>query len=212
MDQHAETVIEGEGITLRPWDDDLAAQMACWQERGFPFHGFDLSHLRDPAKSHDTVERMRRDRRHRHFVACEGATAVGRVSVNLHDRAGLYIWAVHVPPDHEGRGVCRRMLRALIDWLAVRYPSRDVVLTTNTFAKPAHRAYRAIGFEIVEKRWQYDEAIARALLRGPRDFYVRIAPHVRYTNGRWEVRTLLMRYRTTPPSPHTPRMVAGRSR
>ena len=114
--------LEGEGLALRPWDEDLAEQMGNWGVRGFPYHAFDLLHLKDPVKRALTVESCREEGPHRHFVAVEDGVAVGRVSVNLRDPAGSYIWAVHVPPEHEGRAVCRRMLAVLMRWLEVEHP------------------------------------------------------------------------------------------
>jgi RimJ/RimL family protein N-acetyltransferase len=169
--------------------------MAAWGERGFPYQAFDLGYLRDPDRARRVFHWVQTDLRHRHFVACEGDMPVGRFSLNLEDPAGLYIWAVHVPPEHEGRGVCRRMLRVLLDWLGDIAPATDVVLTTNTFAVAAHRAYYAIGFETVETRWQYDAELSRELWRRPRQETLPIASHMRFSNGRWEVRTYLMRYR-----------------
>ncbi len=184
--------IAGDGLELRPWDEGLLAQLAQWGERGFPFHAFDLGHLRDPVRAQAELRRAREAGPHRHFVACEGDTAVGRVSVNLHDRAGLYLWAVHVPPEHEGRGVCRRMMAALIDWLEREHPGPDFVLTTNTFAERAHRAYQALGFKVAETRWHYDRPLAEQLWRVPRPQRKAIEAHLRFHNGRWEVRTHLM--------------------
>lgn len=186
------TVIAGDGLELRPWDEGLVAQMAQWGERGFPFHAFDLGHLRDPMRARADLARAREAGPHRHFVACEGDTAVGRVSVNLHDRAGLYLWAVHVPPEHEGRGVCRRMMAALLQWLEEEYPGSDFVLTTNTFAERAHRAYQALGFRVAETRWHYDRPLAEQLWRVSREQRKGIEKHLRFHNGRWEVRTHLM--------------------
>lgn len=185
--------IVGDGLELRPWDGDLLAQLAAWSERGFPYHAFDLGHLRDPMRARAELRRARADGPHRHFVACEGETAVGRVSVNLQDRAGLYLWAVHVPPEHEGRGVCRRMVAALIDWLEAEYPGPEFVLTTNTFAERALRAYEALGFQITETRWHYDRTLAERLWRVSRDRRQTIREHLRFHNGRWEVRTHLMK-------------------
>ncbi len=185
--------IAGDRLDLRPWDEDLLAQLAGWSERGFPYHAFDLGHLRDPMRARAELRRARAAGPHRHFVACEGETAVGRVSVNLRDRAGLYIWAVHVPPEHEGRGVCRRMMAALIEWLEAEYPGPDLVLTANTFAERACRAYEALGFQITETRWHYDRPLAERLWRVPRDRRKAIQEHLRFHNGRWEVRTHLMK-------------------
>src|SRR6185503_12846802 len=109
--------IEAYGLALRPWDEQLVRRAAAWGERGFPYHAFDLGHLGDPLRARAHLARMLDDGPHRHFVACEGGEAVGRVSVNLRDLTGLYIWSVHVPPEHEGRGVCRRMLAGLMEWL-----------------------------------------------------------------------------------------------
>ena len=138
--------IEGEGLTLVPWNGELLRGMANWRERGFPYGAFDMGFLRDPARFAEFSARVRNDTRHVHFAAVEGDAPVGRVSVNLQDPAGLYLWGVHVPPEHEGQGVCRRMLTALIAWLAVERPNEGLVLSANTFAERALRAYLALGF------------------------------------------------------------------
>lgn len=191
--------IEGYGLVMRPWDEDLALQMATWGERGFPYHAFDLGHLRNPAERARTLERMRDSTTHVHYVACEGGRAVGRVSVNLKDESGLYLWSVHVPPEYEGRGICRRMLAALIDWLEKRYPGVDFVLTTNTFATHAHRAYQALGFEIAETRWHFDRDIAEALWKVGVAERQPIAQHIRFHSGRWETRVYVMRRKAGSP-------------
>ena len=185
--------IKGDGLELRPWDEDLVAQMASWGERGFPYAAFDLTYLRDPKRAKATLAWTREPDQHLHFVACEGETAVGRLSVNLDDTAGLYLWAVHVPPEHEGRGVARRMITALMPWLFENYPGKDLVLTTNTFADPAHAAYRSVGFEVTETRWQTDLSISSALWKLPVEERGPVNGHVRFNNGRWEVRVYVMR-------------------
>jgi RimJ/RimL family protein N-acetyltransferase len=186
--------IEGDGLLLRPWDEGLVAQMAAWNVRGFPYHAFDMDHLRDPVRARSALARHRAPGPHRHFVACEGETAVGRVSVNLRDQAGIYFWGVHVPEEHGRRGVCRRMLEALIAWLEERYPlGNGFVLSTNAFATHAHRAYRAVGFEIDETRWHYDKQIADELWRVPQSQRAPISPFVRFHGGQWEVRIHIMR-------------------
>jgi len=200
-------VIEGEGVTLRPWDAELVRQMANWGERGFPYHAFDLGYLRDEQRAANSLTWAYENGPHRHFVACEGGAAVGRVSVNLRDASGLYIWAVHVPPEHEGRGVCRRMLAALMSWLESQYPDRDFVLSSNTFAEHAHHAYYALGFTVVETRWHFDREIAEQLWRVPASAREPIAKHIRFHNGRWEVRTYVLRRprgapMQTAPAPH----------
>ncbi len=192
-------VITGEQLELRPWDEGLIGQMAFWGERGFPFHAFDLGYLKDPQRAKAMLAWATEDGPHRHFVACEGETAVGRVSVNLRDESGLYLWAVHVPPEHEGRGVCRRMLAALMTWLEVEYPGPDFVLSSNTFAEHAHRAYFALGFRIVETRWHFDREIAEALWQAPPALREPLQAHLRLQSGRWEVRTHVMRRRRHAP-------------
>jgi RimJ/RimL family protein N-acetyltransferase len=186
--------IPGDGLVLRPWDDGLLEQIATWSERGFPYHAFDLGRLRDPQEAADMLRRTREVGPHRHFVAVEGETAVGRIAVNLRDEAGLYIWGVHVPEEHGGRGVCRRMVDTLVRWLEVRYPSGPAfLLSTNTFATHAHRAYRAAGFEVSETRWHHDREIAEALWKVSPEQRATISDHVRFHRGRWEVRVYLMR-------------------
>lgn len=191
-------LIEGDGLVLRPWDLDLIRQMAAWREHGFPYHAFDLSHLADPLQAAAALARTREEGRHRYFVACEGGTAVGRVSVNLQDAAGLYLWAVHVPPEHQGRGVAQRMLTAVMGWLEEACPGRDFVLTSNSFAERAHRTYRGLGFEIIETRWHFDKEIAERLWRVPPADREPIARHIRFQNGRWQVRAHVFRRKQSP--------------
>lgn len=185
--------LEGEGLSLRPWDDELAEQMAHWGVRGFPFHAFDLGHLNDPAKRANAVASAREDGPHRHFVAVEDGVAVGRVSVNLRDLTGSYLWAVHVPPEHEGRGVCRRMLAVLMRWLEQEHPRPSFVLTANAFNEHAHRAYRALGFEIAETRWNFDREIAEALWRVTPKEREPLQRLIRFQNGRWQVKVYIFR-------------------
>jgi len=185
--------IPGDGLELRPWDLALAQRMAGWSTRGFPYHAFDLSHLREPARLSSAVAGCLEDGPHRHFVAVEDDEPVGRVSVNLRDAAGNYLWAVHVAPEHEGRGVCRRMLATLMRYLEEHHPKPSFVLTTNAFAEHAHRAYRALSFEVSETRWHYDREIAEALWRVTPKEREPIARHIRFQNGRWQVRSYVMR-------------------
>lgn len=185
--------IEGYGLELRPWDAELVARMAHWDEHGFPFHGFDLTQLRDPERAQLQLSKVVLDKPHRHFVAVEDGEPVGRVSVNLEDEAGLYFWAVHVPPRHEGRGVCRRMLAALMDWLEREVPGKDFVLSTNTFAEHAHRAYYALGFRVAESRWYFDRELAERLWKVHHTVREPIARHIRFHSGRWEVRVYVMK-------------------
>lgn len=194
------SLIEGFGLELRPWDPDLIRQMAEWGERGFPYHAFDLGHLRDPAKAEAALQFGLQKSPHRHYIACEDGRAVGRVSVNLQDVSGLYIWAVHVPPEHSGRGVCRRMLAAVMTYFEEVGPdAAEFVLSSNTFAEPAHRAYRALGFEVVETRWHFDKEIAEWLWKVDPVQREPIARHIRFYSGRWQVRTyVLKRRRGTP--------------
>lgn len=188
--------IEGFGLELRPWDVDLVRQMATWGERGFPYHAFDMGHLKDPARASAALQFALEGGLHRHYVACEDGVAVGRASINLQDSSGFYIWAVHVPPEHEGRGVCRRMLAALMTSLESQRPyGPDFVLTSNTFAEHAHRAYQALGFEVVETRWHFDKELAERLWKvGPAEREP-IARHIRFNAGRWQVRTHVMKRR-----------------
>lgn len=199
--------IAGDGLELRPWDIELGRQVASWAERGFPYHAFDLGHLREPALLASAVAGRREDGPHRHFIAVEGGVAVGRVSVNLRDLAGSYLWGVHVAPEHEGRGVCRRMLAALMAWLETEHPRPSFILTTNSFAEHAHRAYRAVGFEVAETRWHHDREIAEALWRVTPAAREPISRHIRFQNGRWQVRTYIMRR-----EPGTPMLTGGAAR
>lgn len=199
MPAPAQPVIEGYGLVLRGWDDDLVPQLANWGHRGFPYHAFDLGSLGDPFRRASTLSRYRDLTQHRHYVACEAGIPVGRVSVNLNDSTGLYLWSVHVPPEHEGRGVCRRMLAAVIESLETDLPGRDFALTTNTFATPAHHVYAALGFQTIETRWHFDREIAEQLWRVPHEQRAPIATHIRFHNGRWEVRVFVMRRKSGTP-------------
>ncbi len=198
--------IPGEGLVLRPWDAGLVRQVAAWGQRGFPYHAFDLGYLRDPARAASMLAWTHDAGPHRHFIAVEDGKAVGRASVNLRDVSGLYIWGVHVAPEHEGRGVCRRMLAALMQWLEAIYPARPFVLSSNSFAEHAHRAYFALGFEIVETRWHFDRELADKLWRVSPAERETIGRHIRFQGGRWEVRTYVLRR-----EPETP-MSTGQGR
>ncbi|HKS91205.1 MAG TPA: GNAT family N-acetyltransferase [Tepidiformaceae bacterium] len=185
--------IHGEHLILRPWDRNLVAQMARWGERGFPYHAFDLGNLRDPEQAEKMLHWAHEPGHHRHFVAVEDGVAVGRVSVNLKDTSGLYLWSVHVPPEHEGQAVCRRMLAVLMRWLERTYPTRDFILSSNSFAEHAHRAYRALGFEVIETRWHHDKELAEELWQRTPNERAEIGDQVRFENGRWEVRAHIFR-------------------
>jgi hypothetical protein len=77
--------IDGDGLVLRPWDEGLVRQLGAWSNRGFPYHAFDTGYLADPVRAKAALTRHRAPGPHRHFIACEGETAVGRISVNLRD-------------------------------------------------------------------------------------------------------------------------------
>jgi RimJ/RimL family protein N-acetyltransferase len=191
----------GLGLELRAWDRALIGQLAEWDEHGFPYNAFDLTHLRDRRRATTMLDRMRQRKPHLHVVACEDGVAVGRASVNYEDRAGLYLWSVHVPPRHEGRAIYRRMLAVLMSWLEAEYPDRDFVLTSNTFAERAHRAYESLGFHAVETRWQHDRELANELQRRTPAERVAISQHIRYLNGRWEVRAYVFNRKAGTPIP-----------
>lgn len=186
-------VISGFGLELRQWDEALVTQMAAWGVRGFPYQAFDLGHLTDRKRASASLASVRNSTQHRHFVACEEGVAVGRLSLNMRDPAGLYIWSVHVPPEHEGRGIARRMVALLMDSLETVAPGPDFVLATHTFAERAHRTYYALGFEIAETKWTFDLEIARDLWTVAHELREPLTEHVRFRNGRWEVRTHIMR-------------------
>ncbi|MFN8507732.1 MAG: GNAT family N-acetyltransferase [Dehalococcoidia bacterium] len=198
--------LAGHGLVLHPWNEALLAQVAGWGARGFPYHAFDMTQLNQPSRAKGVLARMTENGPHRHFVAVEDGVAVGRASVNLRDEAGLYLWSVHVPPEHDGRGVCRRMLATLMEWLEEEFAGGpDFILSTNTFATHAHRAYGALGFETFETRWHYDKEIAEQLWRVGPEEREPVSKHVRFANGRWEVRTHLMRRRHGAPMSTGPR-------
>jgi RimJ/RimL family protein N-acetyltransferase len=186
--------IPGEGLVLRPWDRGLLEQVAHWSARGFPYHAFDMTHLRDPDEAANMLRRTSERGAHRHFVAVQDGIAVGRIAVNLRDEAGFYIWGVHVPEEYGRRGVCRRMVDALVRWLEERYPhGPGFLLSTNAFAVHAHRAYGAVGFEIAETRWHHDRQLAEMLWKVTPQQREIIAEHIRFYRGRWEVRMHIMR-------------------
>ena len=191
--------LEGNGLELRRWSADLIAQMGAWGERGFPYQMFDLGYLRDPERAKAALEWSTSETRHRHFVAVEQGKAVGRCSVNLEDENGLYIWAVHVPPEHEGRGVARRMLATLMTWLEAVAPGYDFILTTNTFAEHAHRAYFALGFSAVETLWVADDGISQEMWKVPLEQRRQVMDHIRFHDGAWQVRQHLMQRRAGSP-------------
>jgi RimJ/RimL family protein N-acetyltransferase len=200
--------IKGFGLTLRPWDEDLIRQAAKWGTHGFPYAAFDLAaQLKDRYKAQLYLRRMLETDPHLHFVATVEGRAIGRLSVNVKDASGLYIWSVHVPPEYEGRGVCRRMMACLMTWLEREIPGRQFVLTTNTFATHAHRAYEALGFKRGEERWQFDQEIARELWKAPDRARQALTGHTRFCNGRWEVRAFVMTRQ-----PGTPMAVAERAK
>ncbi len=185
--------LSGYGLQLRPWDPALIRQMAQWGERGFPYHMFDLGYLRDPSRASSALSWSREESRHRHFIAVEDGAAVGRASVNLEDDNGLYLWAVHVPPEHEGRGIARRMLATVMIWLESEAPGFDFILTTNSFAERAHRTYFALGFNTIDTRWVNDDVLTKAMWQVAPAQRKQIAAHVRFFDGRWQVRQHLMR-------------------
>lgn len=173
--------------------------MAAWGERGFPYQGFDLGYLRDPARAASALAWTIEQPRHRHFVATEDGVAVGRISVNLEDENGLYIWSVHVPPEHEGRGVARRMMATLMTWLEIVVPGNDFILTTNTYAEHAHRAYFALGFTIADTRWVLDDNIGKNLWKVSKELRKPMMPHVRFAGRQWQVHQHLMVRRNGAP-------------
>lgn len=202
--------LEGEGLVLRPWDAELAEQMAGWSLRGFPYHAFDLGHLRDPIRRASAVAGCRAEGTHRHFVAVEDGVAVGRISVNLRDVTGTYLWSIHVPPEHGGRGVCRRMMAVVMRWLEEAYPRPSFVLTSNAFNDHAHRAYEAVGFRISETRWHFDKEVANALWRVTQKQREPIQKHLRFQGGRWQVRIHIFRRQPGTPM-HTASGEAARA-
>ncbi len=187
-----QAILSGEGLELRPWDEDLVRQMGRWSAHGFPYHAFDLVHLRDRRRASAALASVREATVHRHYVACEDGRAVGRFSVNLDDPGGMYFWAVHVPPEHQGRHVCQRMMGVAIRAMEAEKPARDFVLTSHAFALRAHAAYFRLGFHIAETRWLFDQEIARELWKVGHDLREPIAPFTRMRNGRWEVQSFVM--------------------
>lgn len=186
--------LPGDDLVLRPWNDVLLRQVAAWSERGFPYHAFDMGKLKAPAEAARMLAFAHQPGPHRHFIAVEDGIAVGRLSVNLRDEAGLYIWGVHVPEEYGRRGVCRRMLAALVRWLETAYPRPEgFILSSNAFATHAHRAYRAVGFDTTDTRWHFDREIADGLTAATPEQRAIVNPYIRYDRGRWEVSIHVMR-------------------
>jgi hypothetical protein len=77
--------------------------------------------------------------------------------------------------------------------LEEEFPGRGFVLTSNTFATHAHRAYLALGFRITETRWQVDREIAERLWRVTEQERAPLARHIRFHEGRWQVRAYVFR-------------------
>lgn len=187
--------LRGEGLALRPWDDELIASALGWQDHAFPYQAFNLGHTLDVGRAAELLANARAPGRHRHYAAVEGGVPVGRVSVNLEDPAGLYLWSVHVPPDHEGRGVCRRMLAVMISWLEYRHPTRSCLLNSSAFSLHAHRAYFALGFRITDAVWRQDAELQDAWRSATTDQQEAVRDHVRTVDGQMETRTYIMRRR-----------------
>ena len=158
-----------------------------------------MGHLRDPERASEAVARAHREGPHRYFAATEDGVAVGRVCVNIRDAAGLYLWSVHVPPEHEGRGIGRRMVATLIEWLEEEYPGSEFALTANSFAGKAHSVYRSLGFTVAEIRWHYDRDISELLWKTDSERRKQVLGHIRHFAGQWQVRTYLMKRRPGTP-------------
>lgn len=187
--------LAGEGLVLRPWDEALIAAALQWRDHPFPYQAFNVGYLRDPSRAAELLGNVRSPGRHRHYAAVEGGVPVGRVSVNLEDPAGLYLWSVHVPPEHEGRGVCRRMLAVLITWLELKNPSRSCLLNSSAFSRHAHRAYFALGFRITDSVWRQDQELQEAFAAASPEGRASVKDDVRFVDGYLETRTYIMRRR-----------------
>ena len=88
----------------------------------------------------------------------------------------------------------------------VRPEVPEFILSSNTFAEPAHRAYRALGFEVAETRWHFDKEIAERLWKVDPAEREPISRHIRFHSGRWQVRTYVFkRRRAAPMNPGTVR-------
>lgn len=190
--------IKGEGLELCVWDRQLLEQLASWGERGFPYGAFDLGYLRNRKEAEVALNFVLNGTKHLHFIACEDSVAVGRVSVNLEDPAGLYIWAVHVPPEHARRRVAYRMLTVLIKWLEGKYPNQEIVLTVNAFANHAHRLYLLLGFNVRDTLWRFDPRLNEEIYQVSVNRRRVLEDTVRFVNNRWEVMTYLMVFQGFP--------------
>ena len=190
--------IKGEGLELCVWDRQLLEQLASWGERGFPYGAFDLGYLRNRKEAEVALNFVLNGTKHLHFIACEDSVAVGRVSVNLEDPAGLYIWSVHVPPEHARRRVAYRMLTVLIKWLEEKYPNQEIVLTVNAFANHARRLYLSLGFNVRDTLWRFDPKLNEEIYQVSVNRRRVLEDTVRFVNNRWEVMTYLMVFQGFP--------------
>ena len=190
--------IKGEGLELCVWDRQLLEQLASWGERGFPYGAFDLGYLRNRKEAEVALNFVLNGTKHLHFIACEDSVAVGRVSVNLEDPAGLYIWSVHVPPEHARRRVAYRMLTVLIKWLEEKYPNQEIVLTVNAFANHARRLYLSLGFNVRDTLWRFDPKLNEEIYQVSVNRRRVLEDTVRFANNRWEVMTYLMVFQGFP--------------
>jgi ribosomal protein S18 acetylase RimI-like enzyme len=190
--------IKGEGLELCVWDRQLLEQLASWGERGFPYGAFDLGYLRNRKEAEVALNFVLNGTKHLHFIACEDSVAVGRVSVNLEDPAGLYIWSVHVPPEHARRRVAYRMLTVLIKWLEGKYPNQEIVLTVNAFANHARRLYLLLGFNVRDTLWRFDPKLNEEIYQVSVNRRRVLEDTVRFVNNRWEVMTYLMVFQGFP--------------
>ena len=190
--------VKGEGLELCIWDSQLLEQLASWGERGFPYGAFDLGYLRNRKEAEEALNFALNGTKHLHFIACEDSVAAGRVSVNLEDPAGLYIWSVHVPPEHARRRVAYRMLTVLIKWLEGKYPNQEIVLTVNAFANHARRLYLSLGFTVRDTLWRFDSKLNEEIYQVSASSRHDLGDTVRLKNSRWEVMTYLMVFQGFP--------------
>ena len=97
--------------------------------------------LSDPARVQERDYRTRLDGRGRGWVCEVNGEVVG---FGIADQASRNIWALFVHPDFERRGIGRRLLRQMIEWLAGQ-PGGPVWLTTAPETRAAG-LYRQAGW------------------------------------------------------------------
>ncbi len=91
------------------------------------------------------------------FVAVTGSRVVGFVAV----RSATHVTQLHVAEDFHGRGIGRRLLRAVIEEVQRRNPKAEAV--TLGSVPGALSAYLRMGFVPVGPRWRWRGIVAQPM-------------------------------------------------